>query len=48
MTLEKEDGMAGKKPERRFVQPNKERGGYDVTKPGAKRASVITGHLHCG
>jgi uncharacterized protein DUF2188 len=34
--------MAGK-PERRFVQPNRDRGGYDVVKPGADRASAHEG-----
>jgi Uncharacterized protein conserved in bacteria (DUF2188) len=29
-----------KRPERRFVQPNKERGGFDVVKPSASRASA--------
>lgn len=32
-----------RKPERRFVQPNKEGGGYDVKKPGAKRVSAHEG-----
>lgn len=28
------------KPERRIVQPNKDRSGWDVKKPGANRASA--------
>jgi Uncharacterized protein conserved in bacteria (DUF2188) len=31
------------KPERRIVQPNKERGGWDVVKPGAQRSSAHEG-----
>lgn len=34
--------MAKSKPERRIVQPNKERGGWDVVKPKAQRASAHT------
>jgi hypothetical protein len=31
-----------RKPERRIVEPNKDRGGYDIKKPGTARASAHT------